>query len=489
MKVFISHSWNDKSLATQICETLKRDGHDVWYDIHQLLPGDTIQTEIDACIAKSDVLVLVWTAFASSSAGVNAEIQTAKRLGKRVIPLQVDTTSINLHPELNGLLGIPFDDVPTGLLLLQRCLLMLMAAEYKETPWFREAFDNVVDLGGYLYYTNTYRLKNNKNEDGAKEQWTARLEELRKKNEDIRRHVMSDAQDKMLMLQNIMQRLEQGNVPLKELEQWQEWCGANASFHPELMGKLKTFLENDIKRMQEGGASVSVLNKADAEKTVQRLAAAIEQKKGAAHQDLFQKVKGFAGFILGDRIIQSIVGGYLNYITGSPTLLKALIKESNTSDSVAVKEAIVRLLHYLDDQDHEAELKKHNLEGYFDDAYLINNTAKLLLEATLVAKEKLPLDFVAINIVDKYVSFILDAGAKKGLDQILQDIRDLIGLKKNEINWGRVAIAALGVTAVGAMLSDSAGYSGDTASEGTNAGTFEDKVADFNARFGTSFNV
>ncbi|HEV7331923.1 MAG TPA: toll/interleukin-1 receptor domain-containing protein [Flavisolibacter sp.] len=483
MKVFISHSWNDKSLATQICETLKKDGHEVWYDIHQLLPGDTIQAEIDACLAKCDVMVLVWTAFASSSAGVNAEIQTAKGLGKRIIPLQVDTTSINLHPQLNGLLGIPFDDVPTGLLLLQRCLLMLMAADYKETPWFREAFDNVVDLGGYLYYTNTYRLKNNKNEDGAKEQWAARLEELRKKNEDIRRHVMSDAQDKMLMLQNIMQRLEQGNVPLKDLEQWQQWCSANATFHPELMGKLKTFIENDIRRLQEGGAPVSVLNLADAEKTVHRLEAAIEQKKGAAHQDLVQKLKGFAVFILGDRIIQSIVGGYLNYITGSPALLKALITEANTSGSVAVKEAVIRLLNYLDSQDHEAERRKENLEGYFDDAYLINNSAKLLVESALVAKEKLSLDFVAINIVDKYVSFILDAGAKTKLDHILQDIRALIGLKKNEINWGQVAVAALALAAVGAMQTDTSGGGGSRSS------TFEDQVGDFNARYGTSFNV
>ena len=52
MKVFISHSWNDKSLATRINETLEKDAHEVWYDVHQLVPGDDIQAVIDVYIKK-----------------------------------------------------------------------------------------------------------------------------------------------------------------------------------------------------------------------------------------------------------------------------------------------------------------------------------------------------------------------------------------------------------------------------------------------------
>jgi hypothetical protein len=170
MKIFISHSWNDKSLATRINDVLEKDGHEVWFDIHQLVPGDNIQAAIDVYIKKCDVVVLIWSLFAFDSEGVDAEIQTSKLLGKRIIPLQKDNTPLAHHKELKGLLGIPFDDEVTGMLLLQRALLMLMAGEtYKEAPWFKEAFDNVVDLGGYLNYVNTYRLKGNKNDDGYKE--------------------------------------------------------------------------------------------------------------------------------------------------------------------------------------------------------------------------------------------------------------------------------------------------------------------------------
>ena len=182
MKIFISHSWNDKSLATLVNEALEKDGHEIWYDIHQLVPGDDIQAVIDIYIKKSDVVVLIWSLYAFDSAGVDAEIQTAKKLGKRIIPLLKDATPLAHHKELKGLLGIPFDDAETGMLLLQRALLMLMASDtYKDAPWFKEAFDNIVDLGGYLNYVNTYRLKGNKNDDGYKEQWAARLEDLAKK--------------------------------------------------------------------------------------------------------------------------------------------------------------------------------------------------------------------------------------------------------------------------------------------------------------------
>ena len=116
MKIFISHSWNDKSLATRINETLEKDGHEVWFDVHQLVPGDDIQAVIDVYIKKAEVVVLIWSLQAFASEGVDAEIQTSKRLGKRIIPLLKDATPLSHHKELKALLGIPFDDVETGLL-------------------------------------------------------------------------------------------------------------------------------------------------------------------------------------------------------------------------------------------------------------------------------------------------------------------------------------------------------------------------------------
>src|SRR5687768_14723321 len=201
MKILISHSWNDKSLATKIYEVLKKDGHEVWYDIHQLIPGDNINEKIDVYIRKCEVMVLVWTFNAFASDGVETEINSAIKHGKRIIPLQVDNTPLNHNSKLDGLLGISFNDQETGLMLLQRGLIMLSSGDYKESDWFNEVFGNVVDLGGYLNYVNTYRLEQNKNEDGAKDEWVNRLEQLKEKNENIRENVMPKLEETMQTLQ------------------------------------------------------------------------------------------------------------------------------------------------------------------------------------------------------------------------------------------------------------------------------------------------
>jgi hypothetical protein len=501
MKIFISHSWNDKSLATLISETLEKDGHEVWFDIHQLIPGDDIQGVIDVYIKKCDVVVLIWSLFAFDSAGVDAEIQASKRLSKRIIPLQKDATPLAHHKELKGLLGIPFDDVDTGMLLLQRALLMLMAGEtYKDAAWFKEAFDNVVDLGGYLNYVNTYRLKGNKNDDGYKEQWAARIEELNKKNEMIRQHLVPQAQNKMETLQGIMKELEKGNVPADKLNEWKQWCVANESFQPELMKKLEEFIDNDIKRLQQGGAPVNTLNIEAAEASLQRLDKAIAERKDGAYQDLAATIKKYGGFLMGEKTINSIVTGYLNYVTKCPQLLKELLNEARLSEYVAVKEVVVTLTRYLESQDHGLEMRKKNLEGYFDDAYLINHTVKLLIEADLVAKNNFSIDFVSMNIVEQYVSFILNTQTKQKLDAVLIEMKKIIGLKKNEINWGQVAAVVLGIAAVGAGAGYVGGFQANARPQTTDdpgisstdkeadSQCWEDRMAAMSAKYGGGVN-
>ncbi|MGZ8541133.1 MAG: TIR domain-containing protein [Chitinophagaceae bacterium] len=502
MKIFISHSWNDKSLATQINETLEKDGHEAWYDIHQLVPGDDIQAVIDVYIKKCDAVILLWSLHAFDSAGVDAEIQTTKKLGKRIIPLLKDSTPLAHHKELKGLLGIPFDDVETGMLLLQRALLMLMAGDtYKDAPWFKEAFDNVVDLGGYLNYVNTYRLKGSKNDDGYKEQWAARLEELNKKNELIRKHLLPEAENKMETLQGIMKELEKGNTPIEKLNEWKQWCAANESFQPELMKKLKEFIDNDIQRLHNGGAPVSTLNIESVEKIIRQLENAIDQKKEAAHHDLTATIKKYGGFLMGEKTVNSIVTSYLNYVTKCPQLLRELLNEAKLSEYVAVKEAVVMLTRYLASQDHGLEMRKKNLEGYFDDAYLVNHTVKLLIEADLVAKESFSLDFVSTKVVEQYVSFILNKQTKIKLDDVLKEMRNLIGLKKNEINWGQVAAVVIGIAAVGSGagylgglqanpgLQAGAGTDGSTRTgEANDSACWEDRMSAMSAKYGGGIN-
>ena len=68
-------------------------------------PGDDIQAVIDVYIKKAEVVVLIWSLQAFASEGVDAEIQTSKRLGKRIIPLLKDATPLSHHKELKGFAG------------------------------------------------------------------------------------------------------------------------------------------------------------------------------------------------------------------------------------------------------------------------------------------------------------------------------------------------------------------------------------------------
>ena len=43
MKVFISHSWKNKTVAQKIADEIKAAGSEVWLDANNLLPGQMIQ--------------------------------------------------------------------------------------------------------------------------------------------------------------------------------------------------------------------------------------------------------------------------------------------------------------------------------------------------------------------------------------------------------------------------------------------------------------
>ena len=61
LKVFISHSWRDKSLAEKLAKPLG-DFCEVWMDYRKLRPGDAIQEEIDQVLLDADLVLLVWSA-------------------------------------------------------------------------------------------------------------------------------------------------------------------------------------------------------------------------------------------------------------------------------------------------------------------------------------------------------------------------------------------------------------------------------------------
>src|SRR5688572_10849554 len=156
MKIFISHSWKNKSAAQLIAESLQ-DSAEVWQDIQHLKPGDVIQPEIDKAMEQMDAILLLWSNNAAESQGVDAEIRTAVKLKKKILPVLLDETPTSRHPLLAGLYGINFDmkDPRPGIFRIQAGLMRLsLGAIDIESA---QALNDLTAFEGFYQYVQEYR--------------------------------------------------------------------------------------------------------------------------------------------------------------------------------------------------------------------------------------------------------------------------------------------------------------------------------------------
>jgi hypothetical protein len=89
---FISHSSKDRRTAALVEAAL--GSRRAWLDRSDIRLGSLLGRELLAQIRKSRTLVLVWSKHASRSPWVQSEWISAVNLGKPVIPLVVDTTTL-----------------------------------------------------------------------------------------------------------------------------------------------------------------------------------------------------------------------------------------------------------------------------------------------------------------------------------------------------------------------------------------------------------
>jgi len=91
IKVFISHSYKDESLARRIAEVLKKAGMVVW-DGTEIFPGDNWAAKVAQALNESNAMVVLLTADGIKSRSVRQDISYAlgeERYKKRLIPVIV----------------------------------------------------------------------------------------------------------------------------------------------------------------------------------------------------------------------------------------------------------------------------------------------------------------------------------------------------------------------------------------------------------------
>lgn len=92
--VFISHSSATAAAAARIEQAFLAAGFDAWLDNSDLGLGVQLRPELNEAIKNSRVMVLVWSAPASRSRWVSAEILTAFHMDRFILPCVTDDTPL-----------------------------------------------------------------------------------------------------------------------------------------------------------------------------------------------------------------------------------------------------------------------------------------------------------------------------------------------------------------------------------------------------------
>lgn len=99
MRIFVSHSHQDKVPVRRIVSRLEDAGHDVWIDSLKLRPGDNIQRKIQQGLESADLLIVVVSKNSFRSPWVQQEfsaiaLQQISKRERRIIPVKIDASDV-----------------------------------------------------------------------------------------------------------------------------------------------------------------------------------------------------------------------------------------------------------------------------------------------------------------------------------------------------------------------------------------------------------
>jgi hypothetical protein len=91
LKVFVSYARADTAFADEIEAGLEYDGgFDVLLDRHDIHEGEEWRKRLGALIAQADAVVFVLSRSSAASPICNWEVERARELSKRIIPIQAE---------------------------------------------------------------------------------------------------------------------------------------------------------------------------------------------------------------------------------------------------------------------------------------------------------------------------------------------------------------------------------------------------------------
>lgn len=404
MKVFISHSWKNKTLAQKIADELKASGVDLWLDANNLLPGQLIQESIDEVLEKIDLIILIWTKEASESGGVAAEIFTGSRLKKIIIPCKLDNTSMDAFPYVKQIKGIRFNDFNDGLGRLKMVLLNYMTREFNmndnESIRMMNEFMGTLETANHLVHKEDIKNKGTKEE---KDFWIKKVEDTEaisleklKEEERIGRENTVFLNEKMEELKTSLNNKEKVGQVLKEMKQHKY------AHRPD----IKVFIDKvqDIYNSFGNTATDDAIVKYKKE---------LEEKLQSSQQQLKSSL-GFLADLLFAATYENV--SYF-YLSSADHLQKLLDLSRQKGAHPLIADCANELLNYIKTPGGVIDNTQYGILGYADDAYLIQSLLATMQQEGVVDTSTWNIDWNKITAGNEFVFTIVGNNIKTQLDQ------------------------------------------------------------------------
>jgi hypothetical protein len=389
MKVFISHSWKDKTIADTLTQCLS-SMVDVWLDIQNLRPGDSITRSIDNAMAEMDLIIVLWSENSAKSDGVEAEIATALRLKKLVIPCRLDETE--LDPRIRELLAIEIKNFDVGYGRLLCTLLPLFAREIDLD--LGDALHQTKDFDGVITYLQEYRNKRGiKGTD--KDYWIGRvIKSGATAQEEILQAGIRTANEIEALQKTYNEWGAAGDDPEK-VQALLEKVVHSEKLNPTTLRRVQAMIEQHLARIKleqkEPGSGWIQLSK-ELSTTVsdcrEKISARLRQGFPAEQLDTISEL-------------------LCEYICKAPTSFEKLEELADEASSRAFSATVGFIGNYIDNPDDLIPESRYGVFGFIDDAWLIHNTVYRLAEAGILAMSQFELDWPKITAADRIVLSLL----------------------------------------------------------------------------------
>jgi uncharacterized membrane protein YkvA (DUF1232 family) len=411
VKVFISHSWKDKTKAEKLTRYLERfQSIDVWMDSRNLDPGDVLSKEIENALKQMDFVLLVWSPDAKGrdEGGESVdkkrrnwvfdEIKICKENRIPIIPCIFSHNQGEAEPPFDGkwknlvtkdILHIDFHDFNAGFAQLINCLLKKVKEKNKlEESEADPIMEMINRLQEILHHQRNYRKRNpNELSDDDKE-WTSWAIN------DIEQHVLQSGDTKAGQWCLELARQSQANDPAVAI----------------LIQRLEQLLGNVPS--PPDAASMSQPFSQDQSQPAEQM-----NHPNRFSDDLTCRISQ----VVPPETANMCLAAVQTYLDSAPFALNALSSYIGSTGSPAGFQVVTYLNNYLVNPN---DLIPDHLGRYgkIDDAWLILNTAFQLIASGLLPAQVIPLDWKTIIAADPVVRAIMPPQALAALTTVMQQM-------------------------------------------------------------------